>query len=378
MIPLFHVNMPPREHLMPQLEDVLYSGYITQGKKVDEFEEKLGDYFGNQNVLTVNSGTSALQLALRLCRVRGKNVITTPMTCSATALPILAEGGFIRWADVDHRSGNILPSSVESIVNQDTGAILVTHWGGTPCDMDALSEIADTYHVPLIVDAAHALGSEWHGDRTGSGVWADYTCFSLQAIKHITTGDGGILCTTDRESYERGKRLRWFGIDRNKASGDARVDTDIPEYGYKFHMNDIDATIGIAQMHYLPSIVARHQANAEFYDNAFACGGPARQAVPEAGVSSWWLYTLIMDSPEQRISFMQFMKKRGIQVSRVHARLDKLGCFQVTNHNPLPGLELFYEREVCIPVHAGLSEYDREQVADTVLEFMRSSIPAES
>lgn len=373
MIPLFHVNMPPREHLMPQLEDVLYSGYITQGKKVDEFEEKLADYFRNPNVLTVNSGTSALQLALRLCRVRGRSVITTPMTCSATALPILAEYGYIRWADVEPHSGNISAASVESVINQDTGAILVTHWGGTPCDMEALSSIAETFHVPLIVDAAHALGSQWDDQLTGSAK-ADYTCFSLQAIKHITTGDGGILCTADTESYERGKRLRWFGIDRNKASGDARVDTDISEYGYKFHMNDIDATIGIAQMHYLPSIVKKHQANAAFYDRAFGSAGPPRQAVPDRGVSSWWLYTLIMDSAEQRISFMQFMKKHGIQVSRVHARLDKLRCFQGAQHasSSLSGLDSFYERECCIPVHAGLSEYEREFVAETVLEFMRS------
>jgi dTDP-4-amino-4,6-dideoxygalactose transaminase len=371
MIPLFHVNMPPREHLMPALEDTLYSGYVTQGKKVDEFEELLGQYVGNPRVLTVNSGTSALQLALRLCRIRAKNVVTTPMTCSATALPIPAEYGYIRWADIDRASGNIDPESVERELNSDCGAILATHWGGTPCDMDALANLAETYHVPLIIDAAHALGSKWDGGMTGNTV-ADYTCFSFQAIKHITTGDGGLLCTATREDWERGKRLRWFGIDREKSTGDARVDTDIPEYGYKFHMNDIDATMGIAQMHYLPSIVRKHQDNAAYYDQRFACGGPARQAVHDKADSSWWLYTLIFDSPEQRISFMQFMKKRGIQVSRVHARLDKLRCFATVNAPSLPGLDWFYERECCIPVHAGLSEYEREAVADAVLEFMHS------
>ena len=199
MIPLFKVHLPPKEELIPALEQVLYSGYITQGPRVDEFESKLSKHFGNPYVLTVNSGTSAIQLALRLSNVRGKSVITTPMTCSATILPILAEGATPVWADVGPDSGNIDPDDVERKIDCDTAAILIVHWGGQPCDMAKLSRLARHHGIPLIVDAAHALGASWNGEPVGSTEsGADFTCFSLQAIKHITTGDGGIL-TVKRE-----------------------------------------------------------------------------------------------------------------------------------------------------------------------------------
>jgi perosamine synthetase len=366
MIPLFKVHVPPREHLMPNLEKVLYSGYITQGAKVQEFEEKLGMAWEVPNVLTVNSGTSALQLALRLANVRRGNVVTTPMTCSATVLPVLAEGARPVWADVDPDSGNLDPDDVARKITRDTRAVLAVHWGGQPCDMARLLAIAEHWGIPVIVDAAHALGAEWNGQSIAAQ--ADFTCYSLQAIKHITTGDGGILVAKNADDYARGKRLRWFGIDREASSGDARVDNDIPEWGYKFHMNDIAATIGLAQLHYLNYIVGRHRDNAAYYDEALDSRVSMQQHFPEAK-GAWWLYTLLWEDGEERARFMEYATRQGVQVSRVHARLDQLTCFKQYNGSDLPGVTSFFDRETCIPVHWGLTLHEREVVADVVNHF---------
>jgi perosamine synthetase len=371
VIPLFCVHMPPREELLPALAETLYGGYIGQGPKVTEFEAGLAGLLGNGNVLTVNSGTSALQLALRLAGVRGGSVVTTPMTCTATVLPVLAEGARPIWADVDPATGNIDPLDAERKLARDTWAILAVHWGGQPCDMDALMQMGHKHGLPVIVDAAHALGAFWDGEPVGSPA-ADFTCFSLQAIKHVTTADGGILTTRDSTDYRRGKLLRWYGIDREAEQADARVDVDVPEWGYKFHMNDVAATIGLVQLRHLPKVLAAHRANAAWYGERLSSWLQIPVQHPKA-LGSWWLYTLLLDSGAQRARFMRHMKTAGVQVSRVHARLDKLTCFAPYRSGPLPGVDEFYERMCCIPVHWGLSDTERRHVLDAAVAFCEKS-----
>lgn len=351
---------------MPALAGTLYSGYVGQGPKVAQFEDALAVLLGNRNVLTLNSGTSAIQLALRLAGVSGGSVVTTPMTCAATALPVLAEGARIIWADVDPASGNIDPLDAERKLAPDTRAILAVHWGGQPADVDALLDVGRRRGLPVIVDAAHALGASWGGEPVG-GPAADFTCFSLQAIKHVTTIDGGILTMRDAGDYRRGKLLRWYGIDREAEQADARVEVDIAEPGHKWHMNDVAATIGLVQLRHLPGVLAAHRANAAYYGDRLA-GWVQTPGQSVKADGSWWLYTLLLRDGPQRAAFMAHMKAAGVQVSRVHARLDRHTCF-AEFARPLPGLDEFYERMCCIPVHWGLSESDRRRVADAVIAF---------
>ncbi len=359
--------MPPKTELLPALEEVLWSGYVGQGSKVARFEDALAGVLGNRNVLTVNSATSAIQLALRLAGVRGGSVITTPATCAATALPILAEGARIVWADIDPSTGNIDPADAGRKIEPDTRAILAVHWGGQPCDLDVLTALGRYRGVPVIIDAAHALGARW-GDEPAGGPAADFTCFSLQAIKHITTVDGGILTTRDAADYRRGKLLRWYGIDREAGRADARIEADIAEWGYKFHMNDVAATIGLAQLPHLDGVVAAQQANAAFYDTALgSC--TVRQFVPAKASGAWWLYTLLLPARHIREDFTGWMRSRGIAVSQVHARLDGHSCLREFRGGPLPGVTEFYDRMCCIPVHWALTEEDRQRVADAVTGF---------
>ena len=363
MIRLHRVHMPPRDELMPALERVLYSGHVTQGPKVAEFERAFGGWLGTPSVLAVNSGTSALQLALRLAGVRGGEVISTPMTCVATNMPILAEGARVVWADVDPATGNIDPADVYRKLTANTEAVMAVHWGGQPCDLDALRIITEEHGIPLIEDAAHALGAEWDSQRLGA--WkVDFSCFSLQAIKHITTIDGGVLACRCKPDHEAAKRLRWYGIDRDNPD---RIGQDVAEYGHKWHMNDVTATLGLAQLPYLDGIVAAHRDNAAYYDQALD-GKLGTKRAEGKGRGAWWLYTVLLRNTVERAEFAAWMAERGVEASRVHARNDTHTCF-AESRTELPGVDEFSSRMCCVPVHSGLSEAEREQVAAAMVSF---------
>jgi dTDP-4-amino-4,6-dideoxygalactose transaminase len=393
-IPLFSVFMS--EKVGDELLKVLYSGFIGQGVKVDEFEQVLAGIFDNKNVLTVNSGTAALHLAFRLAGVGpGKEVITTPMTCTATNMPILANGGKIVWADVDPDTGLIDPVDVERKINENTVAIVGVDWGGTPCDWDELNRIGKQYGVKTIDDAAHGLGMTYKGRKAGT--LADYTIFSFQAIKHITTIDGGALVVRSTEDYVRGKLLRWYGIDRDSDRKDFRCEEDIKEWGYKFHMNDINATVGIEQFKHLESIVGKHKDNAlsliRGLSNYFKFASstkfmpPVPVATKDKGVvsvepgsaiaaqhslpnidSSYWLLTLVLQDSYVKDEFMKAMKEKGIMVSSVHARNDTHTCFAESKSN-LPGVGKFTSRQVSIPVHWSLTKEEIAYMIKTMNEW---------
>ena len=351
------------------LLDVLHSGYIGQGPQVDRFEQALCDKFDFPNVLTVNSGTSALQLALRLAGVGpGDEVITTPQTCSATNLPILATGATPVWADIDPFTGNISPNSVARMVSSKTKAVMGVAWGGLPVDFEEIRWRIPK-HIALIEDAAHALGARRGGKYLGADGTADYTCFSFQAIKHLTTVDGGALVCKDPERHEKGKLLRWYGIDRNEnGRTDLRCENDISDWGYKFHMNDVAATIGLANLEHIDMILARHCKNAQFYDanltEPFLPCGQGQRAN-----SANWLYTMRLPTRALRDEFMKHAADNGVHVSKVHARNDFHSCLAHARSDDLSGVEEFESTQVSIPVHWALAEEERDKVLDTCLSF---------
>lgn len=364
MIPLFQVFMPPRDELLAEIEKVLYSGYIGQGKKVDQFEKEFGQYIGTDKVLTVNSGTSALHLALRLAGVEGGEVITTPMTCTATNFPILANGARIVWGDIDPRTGMLDPDDVESKITRNTRAIMVVDWGGMPADLGNLWDVAKRHGIPLIEDAAHALGAEYEGRKIGDNT-ADYTCFSFQAIKHITTVDGGALIVNDPVQYKRGKLLRWYGIDREGPRTDLRCEEDVVEWGYKFHMNDVNAVIGLVALNHLNEQVSKHRMNAMLYDYEIESKKIRKPEGYLGGQSSYWLYTLQVP---KRDKFIDYMTKLGIMTSKVHSRNDTHTVMKEFRVG-LPGVDEFTRRMVAIPVHSGLTAEDLVTISSAVNDW---------
>ena len=363
MIPLFAVHMP--DAVDEPLLKVLHSGYIGQGAKVEEFEAHLAAYLGNPNVLTLNSGTSALELALHLAGVGpGTEVISTPMTCTATNTPILSRGGKIVWADVDPNTGLIDFADVRRKLTSHTAAVMAVDWGGTSCDY-ATPDVLGQYAYPVIRDAAHAFGAPVPaGPR--------FHCYSFQAIKHITTVDGGALVTASDTDYKRGKLLRWYGIDREGSRKDMRCEEDILEAGWKWHMNDVAATIGLVQLDYIDRIVNQHRDNAHFYDESLA---PFfKSAVPEAkrSDSAYWLYTILLPAGRTD-AFIDYMLHEGVQVSRVHAAHHTHTAFR-ESYQPLPGVEEFASRQCSIPVHWKLTRFERERIVTLANRFARGKV----
>lgn len=359
-IPLFKVFMS--EDVMAPLRATLMSGYIGQGPRVEEFEQRLTPWFGNPNVLAVSSGTASLHLALRLANVGpGDEVISTAMTCSATNSPILERGASIVWADIDPCTGNIDSNDVERKITSRTKAILAVHWGGYPCDLTELNAIARKHGIKVIEDAAHAFGATYKNAPIGSH--SDFVCFSFQAIKHLTTVDGGALVCRSKTDYDRGKLLRWFGIDREGARTDFRCENDIAEYGYKFHMNDVAATIGISQLRHVESILDRHRDNAEYYrKNLRDVRGVTLLDYKDDRRSAYWLFTIRV---AERLRFMAAMKDRGVTVSQVHSRNDTHSAFKEF-HTELAGVTEFCRDQVSIPVGWWINDEQRKYIVESI------------
>lgn len=380
--PLFKVFMAPEAQTA--VGDVLRSGYIGQGEKVDAFEAELKRAFdAERDVLTLNSCTSALDLALRMVNPGPPGdpgvVISTPMTCSATNSPIVTQGHQIAWADVDPVTGLIDPESVAAVLKvtgPTTLAVVAVDWAGRMCDYNRLREVCDPWGIPIIEDAAHAPLAT-HNGRYQTRVGGDFIAWSFQAIKHLTTGDGGALLCATPESAERARLLRWYGLDR-RSKADFRCEQDIDEVGFKYHMNDIAAAIGLANLPHLREIVKRHRDNARAYHGLLE-GTPGVTLPPPDPGSSWWLYTILVDD---RPDFQRFMAEHGVATSQVHRRNDEHPAFRtaelvtkrwlVNKADERPGLEHFASRQVSIPVGWWLKDEDVTRIAHLVQTWARA------
>lgn len=379
VIPLFKVFMP--SNAIRAMNKTLRSGYIGEGPRVKEFEAKLARWFGGRTPVAVNNGTSAIQLALRLAGVgHGDTVISTPMTCTATNTPIAVMGARILWADIDPWTGNIDPASVEKCIERcrpsdRPKAVVCVHWGGYPCDLSALYSLSINWgpkicesrgYLPIIEDCAHAFGAKYGAMKVGHPYNDGFCCFSFQAIKLLTTVDGGILITSNQEDTRRAKLLRWYGIDREQPREDFRCEADIAEWGYKFHMNDVAAAAGIAQLKHVDYNLATTRWNAKQYREAFAeMRNVSLLHYNPDWPSSYWLFTMRV---KERAAFIKHMKDKGIVASRVHARNDTHSMFSEFA-SMLPGVDEFDAEQVSIPVGWWLDRKDVARVIKAVEQF---------
>jgi dTDP-4-amino-4,6-dideoxygalactose transaminase len=365
VIKLFNVNMPSSAGAA--LVQTLNSGYIGQGQKVEEFERTFATFIGWPHVASVNSCTSALTLALELAGAGRPHsaVITTPMTCSATNLPILHLGAEPVFADIDAGTGLISIDSVEELLrkHRNVRAIMATDWGGAPVDVAALMDLGKHYDVKVIVDGAHAFG-------TAHNAMPDFICYSFQAIKHITTGDGGMLVCRNEGDLARARLLRWFGIDRDHSAEDSRINEDITEAGYKFHMNDLAATLGTVQLRTALQVLHRHERIRGYYQRHIM----DEVGKPPANNGSSWLYTLRFSNRNIRDRFKRWMAGSDIQVSQVHRRNDEYTVFKKYPHDDLVGLDEFTQGMVCIPIHPDLSDDQMKAVVAATNTFIKTKV----
>lgn len=358
MIPLVKPFIPPREVLIPELEKILYSGYIATGQAVDDFENDFKRYIGNQDMLSLHSGTDALHIAFILAGVKpGDEVISTPMTAEPTNTAIAMMGAKVVWGDVDPRNGLLDPESIKNLITEKTKAIVFVDYAGMVCDIAGFRKISEETGVPFIEDAAHALGSKFDGKKTGCN--APYTVFSLQAIKHLTTVDGGFLAMQNNEELDRARRLRWFGLDKKRS----RLENDITEVGYKYAMNNVNATIGLVQMQYIEENIGRYIANGKYYDNELAnVDGVTLPYYYPGAEASYWLYTMKV---ERRNEFIKMMEANGVAASPLHHRSDTHSIFSESRRE-LPGMEEWYSSFVHIPCGWWVTEEDRCKIVEQI------------
>lgn len=358
MISLVKPFIPPKEELMPELEKIIYSGYIAEGEPVYEFERQFAQYIQNDNLLALHSGTDALHIALNLAGVQpGNEVISTAMTAEPTNTSIAMVGAKVAWGDVDVNTGLLDPVSVRNLITEKTKAIILVHYAGMVCDMNAFNAISEEFNIPIIEDAAHALGSKFDNKMIGSN--SAYTIFSLQAIKHMTTVDGGFITFKYSEQIDRARKMRWFGLDKKKS----RLENDIIEVGYKYAMNNVNATIGLAQMKHVEDTVGRYITNGKYYDEALK-GIDGLQLIQyyEDTEPSYWLYTMKV---EKRDEFIKMMTAANIAASPLHHRNDSHSIF-ASSKRELPNLDKFYSELIHIPCGWWVNDEDREYIVDTI------------
>ena len=358
MIPLVKTNIPSRDKLMPELEKVLYSGYVAQGERVELFERAFEKYIGSGHSLSLNSGTAALHIALILAGVReGDEVISTALTAEPTNVAIKMTGAKIRYADIDPETGNISPESIRQNINGATRAIVVVDYAGIPVNVTAIQAISKQYCIPVIEDAAHALGARFNGEKAGNHF--PYTVFSFQAIKQLTTIDGGMLQIASEAEYEKAKLIRWFGIDKKLG----RLDNNIQFQGYKYHMNNVNATIGLIQLESIEAINAMHIENGKHLDEELKdlTGIELIKYYP-LSEPSYWLYTLKV---ENRDGFIRKLTGEGIMASELHKRND-LHDYLSDFHQQMPSLAEFYSKMVHLPCGWWVGKEDLELIVSTI------------
>ncbi len=371
--PMFKVHMPVDEALK-EVRAVLESGFVNEGVQVTQFQNAVRDYLAVDNLILMNSCTSALTVAYKIAGVKpGAEVITSPMTCIASNTPIDNLGGKIVWADIDPSSGSINPSDIERKITDKTKAIVYVAWAGTPCDLEAIDSLGKKYGIVTIQDAAHAFGAEWNDKSIAS--YADFTCYSFQAIKHLSSGDGGALVCRNEADYLLARKLKWFGYDR-EATKDEKgewkgqrwsADIEAGEVGYKFNMNNIAAAIGIAQMPHLDRLLAAHRSNGSVYATAFKDTSLVHAlTIPSSARSSFWVYTAITDKSVDRDALIEKLNSEGIAAGLVHLSNDVYTAFKPYSAD-LPGVRAFGERQISLPCGWWLSEDDCKHIAGRVL-----------
>jgi len=344
----------------------LQSGYIGEGPVVAAFEKAFNEQIGTRYALATTSCTTALHLALAAAGVGpGDEVITTAQTMAATSHAVLAHYARPVFADIQYLTGNIDPKDIEHRITDWTRAILPVHWAGYPCDMDEIHAVARKHGLPVIEDAAHAIGAAYKGKPIGT--LSPFTCFSFQAIKHITTGDGGMLCCTKKEDFDRARRRRWYGIDRKKRQpSDLGEPTwDMKEIGYKYHMNDIAASLGVEHIKDLPAILKRRRQIARIYREALkSVPGITLLEHRDDRKSACWLFTLHV---ERRPDFARKMRSKGIEVSVVHRRIDTNTIFGPVRKD-LTNLARFDQTQISLPIHSMLTDGDISLILRAIQE----------
>lgn len=344
--------------------ETLGSPFLTQGPKVEQFEQAIAHYVGAKYAVAFSNGTAALHGAYYAAGIRtGDEVITTPITFAATANAVLYCGGIPIFADINKDTYNLDVKAVRERITDRTKAIAPVDFTGQPIDIDAFMELAEKHNLIVIQDGAHSLGATYKGKRVGQQ--AHMTMFSFHPVKPITTGEGGIITTNDEKLYEKLRLFRSHGVEKTayaKEQGDWYY--EMIDLGYNYRMNDIQATLGLSQLDKLDRFIERRQKIAELYNKKLANIPGIILPEQRADVSSGWhLYMIQIESEIVKASRKQIFDKMreaniGVHVHYIpvywHPYYEQLGY----KRGICPIAEAWYEQALTLPIHPEMTDED--------------------
>jgi len=350
--------------------DVLKTRWIGQGPLVDVLENKFKKKFAKTNeCVAVGSGTDALHLAYILADIKkGDEVIAPLFTCTATNIPLLYIGAKIKFADIDPKTMNISIDHVKKLVSKKTKAIVFVNYGGIPCDLGELNKLKRKYNLTLIQDAAQSLGSKYKNKDITE--YADFSIFSFQAIKHISSGDGGMLTFKKKSLLNKSRRIRWFGIDRIKKQG-GTWENDITEIGYKYQMTDIGARMLLDSMNDFSKILSHRKKIFDIYKKKLA--NNKRLIFLDTKTldlsNSFWLCTIVVN--DKRVELQNYLRKLNIETNQVHFRNDRYSIFKkFVKEGSYPNMDKFENNYLVIPLNLKITTKDANYIAKKINSFL--------
>lgn len=366
MIPVFRPSVTQDE--IDAVAEVLRSGWWGIGPRTEEFETRFAAAAGAAEAIGTSSGTASLLLALAALDVDGREVVTTALTFVATNHAILQAGARPVFADVEPDTLTIDPAAVERAITPRTGALMVVHYGGHPAAMDELRQIAVRHGLPIVEDAAHACGATYRGRPVGS--LSRLTSFSFHAVKNLAMGEGGAITTDDTDLAERIRRLRWHGLTRGtwarSAPSSYAWDYDLAEIGFKAHLSDVAAAIGIVQLRRLEALNGRRREIVGLYRAGLADLDWLELPTERPEVrSSWHLFAVRLADRDRLIAHLA---ERGVSAS-VHYRPTHLYRPYRPYATSLPITEREWQRLVTLPLFPDLTAVEIDQVIDSVRSF---------
>lgn len=367
-IPLFYPHIP--KNAKKSVSKVLSTRWIGQGPLVDIFEKKFSNQFSDgMPVIAVGSGTDALHLAYLLCDIKkGDEIICPVFTCTATNIPLLYLDAKIKFADIDPDTLNISIKSVEKLITKKTKAIVFVNYGGILNNLDKLKKIAKKNKLFLIQDAAQSLGAKYRNKSITK--YSDFTIFSFQAIKHITSGDGGALVVKNKSLEKIGKRLRWFGIDRPKKQG-GTWENDIKEVGYKYQLTDLGACLLLDSMKEYKFIKSHRNSIYKTYLKNIIQNKKIKcvQSLDKNAKEVMWLFTII--SPFKDI-LQKKLREKNIETNQVHFRNDRYSIFKKFSKNKnFKNMDNIQDKYLVLPLHTKMTINDAKRVSYEINKIIK-------
>lgn len=377
-VPLMRPWMDERES--EAIAEVIRSGWITQGQKVIDFENVVASYVGTKYGIATNSCTSGLHLSLRILGVKpGDKVICPSFTCMATANAIHMAGANPVFADIEPKTYNLDPLSVEALITPDVKAILLVHQIGLPADREIFEKLAAEHNLLLIEDGACSFGATYKGEALGANSLA--TSYSFHPRKMITTGEGGMIVTNDAAFAEKARALRSTGasisdLERHKAKG--VLVQEYHESGYNYRLTDMQAAVGLVQMTRLAEMLKQRRDQAEAYDTALK-GQPGIETpfVPEYATHSFSSYCirLTKDCPVSRDLMLREMAQRGISCRTGIQPLHHEPFYKKEKsvlRSDLPETEKAARETMFLPIFPGMTRSQQEKVCSSIAEILQS------